>query len=96
MEERIKNALEKFEDGYDCSHAVLSSFADVFHFDEKSLRSIRSPCSSLPGRPRDMCGAVSGALKALCQKMYEEDHIEHKITEEDLPLIHEFEERTAA
>lgn len=93
MEERVKAALEKFEDGYDCSHAVLSSYADLFHFDAKSLEFIKRPCPPLMGQHQELCGAVSGALRALCQKLYEENHEAHTIRESGQPLLEEFKRR---
>ena len=72
MEGRVKAALGKFEEGYDCSHAILSTYADLFEFDEQSMETIRRPCGPMTGRPMNVCGAVSGALKALNQKLREE------------------------
>lgn len=69
MEERVKDALQKFDEGYDCSHALLSAYADLFDFDEDELNTIRRPCGPMTGSPDAVCGAVAGALKALNHKL---------------------------
>ena len=92
MQERIKAALDKFEEGYDCSHAILNAYADLFEFDEKSMAIIRTPCGPMAGRPMSVCGAVAGALKALSQKLREEKESGIS-TQKKSDLIREFRER---
>jgi len=92
MEGRVKAALEKFEDGFDCSHAILSTYADLFEFDEKSMETIRRPCGPMTGRPMNVCGAVSGALKALNQKLREEREAGNA-TQKKSEMLREFRER---
>jgi C_GCAxxG_C_C family probable redox protein len=92
MEERVKAALAKFEEGYDCSHAILGAYADLFEFDEKSMEMIRRPCGPMTGRPMTVCGAVMGALKALSQKLRDDKEAGHD-TQRKSELIREFRER---
>ncbi len=92
MEERIAEALAKFEEGYDCSHAILSAYADLFEFDEQSVETIRKPCGPTTGRPMTVCGAVAGALKALNQKLREEKEAGNT-TRKKSELHREFRER---
>ena len=92
MEERVKAALEKFEEGYDCSHAILSVYADLFEFEEKSITTIRKPCGPMTGRSMDVCGAVAGALKALSQKLREEKDAGNT-TQKKSELVRRFRER---
>ncbi|TVR73381.1 MAG: C_GCAxxG_C_C family protein [Spirochaetaceae bacterium] len=92
MQERIKMALEKFEEGYDCSHAILNAYADLFEFDEKSMECIRMPCGPMIGKPMSVCGAVAGALKTLSQKLREEKESGNS-TRKKSELIREFKER---
>lgn len=92
MEERIKAALAKFEGGFDCSHAILSTYADLFEFDAESLRTIQQPCGPINGRPMSVCGAVSGALKALNQKQ-RADKAAGKPTHKKSEMVREFRER---
>lgn len=92
MEGRVKAALARFEDGYDCSHAILSTYADLFEFDEKSMEIIRKPCGPMTGRPMTVCGAVSGALKALNQKLREEKEAGNP-TRKKSEMLREFRDR---
>ncbi|MBU8914046.1 MAG: C-GCAxxG-C-C family protein [Spirochaetales bacterium] len=92
MEERVKTALAKFEEGFDCSHAILSAYADLFEFDDKSMETIFRPCGPMTGRPMSVCGAVSGALKALNQKLREEKEAGNA-TRKKSELLREFRER---
>jgi C_GCAxxG_C_C family probable redox protein len=95
MEERVAAALAKFEEGHDCSHAILSAYADLFEFDETSVRTIREPCGPLNGRPMTVCGAVAGALKALNQKLREEKEAGNS-TGKKSELLRKFRERFEA
>jgi C_GCAxxG_C_C family probable redox protein len=92
MEDRVKAALAKFEEGYDCSHAILSAYADLFEFDDKSIETIQRPCGPMTGRPMTVCGAVAGALKALNQKLREEKEAGRQ-TEKKSEMLREFRER---
>ncbi len=92
MEERVKIALAKFEEGYDCSHAILGAYADLFEFSDKSMETILRPCGATTGRPMSVCGAVSGALKALNQKLREEKEAGNA-TRKKSELHREFRER---
>ncbi len=95
MQERVKAELEKFEEGYDCSHAILNAYADLFEFDEHSMEAIRKPCAPMLGRSTTVCGAVAGALKALSQKLREERESGNS-TERKSELIREFRQRFEA
>jgi C_GCAxxG_C_C family probable redox protein len=92
MKDRVKAALDKFEEGYDCSHAVLSAYADLFEFDDESADAIQRPCGPMVGRPMSVCGAVAGAIKALNQKLREEKEAGNE-TGRKSELVREFRER---
>ena len=95
MEERVKAALARFEEGYDCSHAILGAYADLFEFDEKSMEMIRRPCGPMTGAPVGVCGAVLGALKALGQQLRNEREAGRE-TRKKSELIREFRDRFEA
>lgn len=92
MKERVKAALDKFEEGYDCSHSILSAYADLFEFDDQSVETIQRPCGPMTGRAMSVCGAVAGAIKALNQKLREEREAGNE-TKKKSELIREFRER---
>jgi C_GCAxxG_C_C family probable redox protein len=92
MKERVKAALEKFDAGYDCSHSILSAYADLFEFDDQSVQTIQRPCGPMTGRAMSVCGAVAGAIKALNQKLREEREAGND-TAKKSEMIREFRER---
>ncbi len=59
-----KKARAYFEQGYNCSQAVLLSFGDLTGLDEKTAAMISSSFGGGMGRLREVCGAVSGMFMA--------------------------------
>ena len=60
VEERAALARKAFEEGYNCSQAVVSAYADVTGLDAETLLSLVAPLGGGMGRLREVCGAVSG------------------------------------
>lgn len=60
VEERSRRAKEAFEQGYNCSQAVVVAYADVLGQDAEVLASLVGPLGGGMGRLREVCGAVSG------------------------------------
>jgi len=63
--ERKELAEKYFKDGYNCSQAVVISFADLFPNEKENLLKIASPFGGGYSRMRETCGAVSGMLIVL-------------------------------
>ena len=59
-EEYAAKAKELFEQGYNCSQAVVVAYADVLEQDADALASLVQPLGGGMGRLREVCGAVSG------------------------------------
>lgn len=57
---RGEKAKALFEEGYNCSQAVVLSFSDILGIDEKTLSLLASGFGGGMGRMREVCGAVSG------------------------------------
>lgn len=53
-------AKKYFEDGYNCSQAVLLSFCEDFGLDFETAKMISAPFGGGMGRLREVCGTVSG------------------------------------
>lgn len=53
-------AKELFENGYNCSQAVVVAFKDVLKMDEEMLKKVSLPFGGGLGRLRLTCGAASG------------------------------------
>lgn len=55
-------ALTRFKNGYFCSQAVLTVFAEDLGLDEKTAMKIVSGFGGGMGRMGEVCGAVTGAF----------------------------------
>lgn len=53
-------ARELFNEGYNCSQAVLGAFAEDAGLDVKTALRLSAPFGGGMGRMREVCGAVSG------------------------------------
>lgn len=53
-------ARELFNDGYNCSQAVLGAFAEDAGLDVKTALRLSAPFGGGMGRMREVCGTVSG------------------------------------
>lgn len=60
VEARAIAAREAFEQGYNCSQAVVVAYADVLGQEADALASLVAPLGGGMGRLREVCGAVSG------------------------------------
>ena len=60
VEARAERAREAFEQGYNCSQAVVVAYADVLGQDPDMLATLVQPLGGGMGRLREVCGAVSG------------------------------------
>lgn len=65
MTERIGNALEMFNEGFNCSQSVFTSYAEEFGLETETALKIASPFGGGMGRMGEVCGAVSGALMVI-------------------------------
>ncbi len=63
--ERIAKGYELFRQGYNCSQAVVGSFADLLPIDFDSAMMLASSFGGGMGRMREVCGAVSGMFIVL-------------------------------
>ena len=62
---RIEAAVSRFAEGYNCSQAVLSAYAEQFGVDEKTALKIAAGFGGGMGRMAETCGAVTGAFMVL-------------------------------
>ncbi len=63
--ERTEKAISLFRDNFNCSQAVLASFASDYGADPNMLLRIATPFGGGMGRQQKICGAVTGALMVL-------------------------------
>ena len=65
-------ARELFNDGYNCSQAVLGAFAEDAGLDVKTALRLSAPFGGGMGRMREVCGAVSG-MTFVISALYDDD-----------------------
>ena len=60
MEERIEKAVALFKEGYNCSQAVVTAFADIYGFTNEQALKMSASFGGGIGRMRQTCGAACG------------------------------------
>ena len=62
FEERIKNAVELFMSGYNCSQSVVAAFADMYGFTREQALRMSASFGAGIGRMRETCGTACGVF----------------------------------
>ena len=62
---RKQDAVDHFNEGFNCCKAVVSAFAPVIDIDEKTKNCMMTPYRALLGSPQGLCGAVAGAVRII-------------------------------
>ncbi len=62
---RVGNAVEIFEQGYNCSQAVFMAYADAYGIEQETAAKLATSFGGGMGRLREVCGAVSGMFLVL-------------------------------
>ncbi len=60
MKNRVKEAQNLFQDGYNCAQSVFAAYSDLYGLDRDTALKISSSFGGGVGRMREICGAVSG------------------------------------
>ncbi|MEA5144351.1 MAG: C-GCAxxG-C-C family protein [Oscillibacter sp.] len=58
---KVNEALACFNDGFNCSQAILSTYCEEFGLDKKTALQLSCGLGAGMGRLGETCGAVSGA-----------------------------------
>lgn len=58
-EERVRQAVENFEAGYNCSQSVFLAYSDLFDLDWELAKKMSVSFGGGMGRMREVCGTVS-------------------------------------
>lgn len=61
MNERIEQAVEKKQNGYNCSQAVVCCYCKELGMDEETLFALTQAFGAGMGTTEGSCGAISGA-----------------------------------
>jgi len=65
---KSEKAAEIFNEGFNCSQAVLAAFCDELGLQESDAKSLAAAFGGGMGRKGSVCGAVTGALMVLGMK----------------------------
>lgn len=68
MNERIENAFNLFDNGFNCAQSVLVSFCDELNLDKETVLKLSSGFGAGMGRKQEVCGALSGGILAIGAK----------------------------
>ncbi|MDR0496836.1 MAG: C-GCAxxG-C-C family protein, partial [Treponema sp.] len=58
---KVKEAIDCFNNGFNCSQAILSTYCEEFGLDKNTALKIACGLGGGMGRLQETCGAVSGA-----------------------------------
>lgn len=59
VEERVNQAIENFESGFNCAQSVFLAYSDVFGLDQEMAKRMSVSFGGGMGRMREVCGTVS-------------------------------------
>jgi C_GCAxxG_C_C family probable redox protein len=65
MNKKSQQAVETFQNGYNCAQSVLSTFAEELGMNKNACLKLASPFGSGISYMQETCGAVTGALMAI-------------------------------
>jgi len=88
-------AVTRFQDGFSCSQAVFSPYAEAMGLDKDTALKIAGTFGGGMGRTGQTCGAVTGALMALGLKYGAIDAMDKETKEQAYARVQEFAQRFA-
>jgi C_GCAxxG_C_C family probable redox protein len=92
---KTKVAVARFQDGFNCSQAVFSPYAEAMGLDKDTALKIAGTFGGGMGRTGQTCGAVTGALMALGLKYGATDAADKETKEQAYARVQEFAQRFA-
>jgi C_GCAxxG_C_C family probable redox protein len=93
MSTKSEQAVSCFEEGFCCSQAVLSVYAEEFGLSRVTALKISRGFGGGMGRMALTCGAVTGALMAIGLKYGNADALDKQSREQAYGLVREFARR---
>jgi C_GCAxxG_C_C family probable redox protein len=86
-------ATTRFQEGFNCSQAVFSPYAEALGLDSDAALKIAGGFGGGMGRTGQTCGAVTGALMAIGLKYGAVDAADKETKEKTYALVQEFNQR---
>jgi len=68
MNNKIKEAISYFDNGFNCAQSVVSSFCDDLNIDKETALKLSTGFGGGMGRKGEVCGAVTGGIFVLGAK----------------------------
>lgn len=93
MSTKVHNAVCLFDQGCNCSQAILATYGEQFGLNREAALKVASGFGGGMGRSALTCGAVSGAFMVLGLKYGPGDAHNKKAKEHTYELVREFSEK---
>jgi len=93
---KVKDAVACFNDGFNCSQAILSTYCEEFGLDKKAALKIACGLGAGMGRLQETCGAVSGAYLVIGLRHGKTELADETAKEKTYALVREFARRFEA
>jgi C_GCAxxG_C_C family probable redox protein len=90
---KADQAMQCFNNGFNCSQAVLSTYSEQFGLDSETAKKISCPFGSGIGRMSETCGAVTGAFMVIGLKYGKYQPEDNEAKEKTFALVKEFTDR---
>jgi len=93
MKSKVDEVLDCFNNGFDCSQAILSTYCEEFGLDKETALKLSCGLAAGIGRLGKTCGAVNGAYLVIGLKHGKYLANDNGAKEKTFELIQEFEQR---
>ena len=93
---KVEQAVSCFQQGFSCSQALLSTYAEQFGLDQKTALRVSGAFGAGMGRMGETCGAVTGAFMVIGLKYGKTRTGDDQTKEKTYSLVKEFTERFKA
>jgi len=93
---RVERAVSCFEEGFNCSQAVLSTYGVQFGLDRETALKVSGAFGGGMGRLGETCGAVTGAFMVIALKHGRTRAEDEETREKAYSLVQEFVDRFKA
>jgi len=90
---KVQEAVECFNNGFNCSQAVFSTYCEQFGLDRKSGLKIAGGFGGGMGRQGEICGAITGAYMLIGLKHGKSEKADDEAREKTYELVQEFSHR---
>lgn len=93
MKSKVNEVLECFNNGFDCSQAILSTYCEEFGLDKETALKLSCGLAAGMSRLGETCGAVTGAYLLISLKHGKHLPFDNEATEKTFELVQEFEKQ---